>query len=108
MKKLLIIGLSVMLPMASVMAAPSTDNLNGRSGVLGLPPFQSWAWQADGKTLNNSFNAGYAGFVDICENYLTKENLAKVKAAQAYSSDKMNNVLNGSGQSVSEWANSVK
>lgn len=98
----------MMLPMASVaMAATSTDNLNGRSGVLGLPPFHTWAWTTDG-SLNNSFGAGYAGFVDICENYLTKENLAKVKAAKAFSKDSMANILSGSGQSVQEWANSIK
>lgn len=98
----LLIGLSMMLPMASTAMADAGD-LNVRAAKLGLPFYHEWAWQDDGVTMRYAFPNGFKGLVEICENYLTPENLKKVIDAKAFDSESMNTVLQGTKQSVDGW-----
>lgn len=101
MKKYIVAALlSLCLP-ALVMAAPTVASLNARADKLGLPHYGSWAWESDGKSVKNSFWAGYEGLIDMCENYLTPANLANVIAKQAYSAGSIDSAI--TGQTVEEW-----
>jgi hypothetical protein len=70
---------------------------------VGLPFYHEWAWQDDGVTIRYAFPNGFKGLVEICENYLTPENLKKVIDAKAFDSESMNTVLQGTKQSVDGW-----
>lgn len=95
MKKLFILFLTLVFPV-SVMAQ-SLPELEARSIAVGGPNYVEWCLSG------NVFWAGYEGFVDFMDNYLTPENRQTVIDAKAYSPKKLNNLLYGTGQSVGEW-----
>ena len=101
MKKMfsVLIGLAMMLPMASqaLAADPKLPALEARAAAVGAPSYAEWCSEG------NVFWAGYEGFVDFMDNYVTEETRAKVIAAKAYSPSKLTTVMPGTTQSVTEW-----
>lgn len=99
MKKLLLtLFLVLALPMVVLAQDPKLLALEARAVAVGAPTYAEWCLD------NNVFWAGYEGFVDFMDNYLTPENRVKVIAAKAYSPSKLGAILpSGSGQNVSEW-----
>ena len=102
MKKILTSLLTVaVLSLPSMASAVTYDlvpveELNARAEVLGIQSFEEWSPA-------NSFWAGYEGFVDMCENYLTEESLEAVKASNAGSAGSIQTAITDHGQSVDEW-----
>ena len=94
-----LIGLAMMLPMASqaLAADPKLPAMEAKAASVGAPSYAEWCM--DG----NVFWAGYEGFVDFIANYATEETRKLVIEKKAYSPGKLSSVLPGTGQSVQEW-----
>lgn len=99
MKKLLLSLLVVLsLPMAALAADPKLPALEARAAAVGAPNYADWCKGS------GSWGAGYEGFVDFMDNYLTPENRTKVLDAKAYSASTIYSVLpHGGDQDYAEW-----